>query len=118
MSRHARIGSRTPTRSPTPRAGPLRLLTAPSYFQPHTTFSGVEFLRHREGEPYCVLHPEDAARRGLVDGQKLKLFNQRGTIRLMLRVADEILPGVILVPVNAPCQRPSTAPSTCSVPTG
>ncbi len=40
---------------------PLRLLTAPGYFQAHTAFSGVGFLRGREGKPFCVLHPEDAA---------------------------------------------------------
>src|SRR5205823_6669588 len=47
---------------------PLRLLTAPGYFQAHTAYSGVAFLRRREGEPYCVLHPEEAAKRGLADG--------------------------------------------------
>ena len=36
---------------------PLRLLTAPGYFQAHTAYSGVEFLRRREGPPYCILHP-------------------------------------------------------------
>ena len=41
---------------------PLRLLTAPGYFQSHTAFSGVGFLRNREGAPFCVLHPTDAGR--------------------------------------------------------
>ena len=36
---------------------PLRLLTGPGYFLSHTAFSGVAFLRQREGRPYCVLHP-------------------------------------------------------------
>ena len=35
---------------------PLRLLTAPGYFQAHTAYSGVAFLRKREGAPFCVLH--------------------------------------------------------------
>ncbi|WP_431283135.1 molybdopterin-containing oxidoreductase family protein [Humitalea sp. 24SJ18S-53] len=83
---------------------PLRLLTAPAYFQPHTAYSGVAFLRKREGEPFCVLHPDDAARRGLVDGQKVRLFNDRATITLVLKIADETLPGVALVPG----QRPSS----------
>lgn len=81
---------------------PLRLLTAPSYFQPHTAFSGVAFLRGREGEPFCVLHPEDAARRGLRQGQAVRLFNDHGAIRLVLNVADEVLPGVVLVPGQRP----------------
>jgi anaerobic selenocysteine-containing dehydrogenase len=81
---------------------PLRLLTAPSYFQPHTAYSGVEFLRRREGAPFCVLHPRDAARRSLEDGQKVRLFNARGAMGLTLRIGDEIGEGVILVPGQRP----------------
>ena len=81
---------------------PLRLLTAPGYFQAHTAFSGVGFLRGREGKPFCILHPEDAARRGLKDGDEVRLFNDRGEIGLLLRVSDEIQPGVVLVPGQRP----------------
>jgi anaerobic selenocysteine-containing dehydrogenase len=81
---------------------PLRLLTAPGYFQSHTAFSGVSFLRKREGAPFCVLHPDDAARRNLVDGQKVRLFNDRAEIGLVVRVADEVRPGVVLVPGQRP----------------
>lgn len=81
---------------------PLRLLTAPGYFQAHTAFSGVAFLRQREGKPFCVLHPEDAAKRGLKQGDEVRLFNDRGEIGLLLRVNDEIQPGVVLVPGQRP----------------
>ena len=76
---------------------PLRLLTAPGFFQPHTVYSGVSVLRSWEGEPECVLHPQDAARRRLEDGQRVRLFNHRGTVGYVLRVSDEIQPGVVLV---------------------
>jgi anaerobic selenocysteine-containing dehydrogenase len=81
---------------------PLRLLTVPGYFQPHTAFSGVAFLREREGAPYCVLHPADAAQRGLAAGAKVRLFNDRGAVGLVLKVAPEIEPGVVLVPGQRP----------------
>jgi anaerobic selenocysteine-containing dehydrogenase len=81
---------------------PLRLLTAPGYFQAHTAYSGVDFLRRREGPPYCVLHPDEAARRGLADGAKVRLFNGRGAVGLVLRVGDEVLPGIVLVPGQRP----------------
>jgi anaerobic selenocysteine-containing dehydrogenase len=83
---------------------PLRLLTAPGYFQAHTAFSGVSFLRQREGQPFCVLHRADADKRGLKDGDPVRLFNDRGAIGLLLRVSDEVQPGVVLVPG----QRPTT----------
>jgi anaerobic selenocysteine-containing dehydrogenase len=81
---------------------PLRLLTAPGYFQAHTAFSGVGFLRKREGQPFCILHPEDAAKRGLKDGDQVRVFNERGEVGLMLKVVDEVQPGVLLVPGQRP----------------
>jgi anaerobic selenocysteine-containing dehydrogenase len=77
---------------------PLRLLTAPGFFQPHTTYSGVSSLRRQEGLPLCVLHPEDAGLRNLKDGQRVRLFNDRGTICLVLQVSDEVQAGVAFVP--------------------
>ncbi|HEX9556627.1 MAG TPA: molybdopterin-dependent oxidoreductase [Reyranella sp.] len=81
---------------------PLRLLTAPGYFQAHTAYSGVSFLRQREGKPFCVLNPEDAGQRGLKQGDEVRLFNDRGAIGRMLQVSDDIQPGVVLVPGQRP----------------
>src|SRR4029453_12476557 len=63
---------------------------------------GVDFLRRREGEPCCILHPDEARRRGLSDGAKVRLFNDRSAVGLVLKVRDEVLPGVVLVPGRAP----------------
>jgi anaerobic selenocysteine-containing dehydrogenase len=81
---------------------PLRLLTAPGYFQAHTAYAASPFLRRREGEPCAILHPDEASRRGLVEGQKVLLFNDRGQVGLVLRVSDEVRPGVVLVPGQRP----------------
>lgn len=81
---------------------PLRLLTAPGYFQSHTAFSGVAFLRRREGAPCAILHPAEAARRNLADGARVRLYNERGEAGLVLRVSDEVRPGVVLVPGQRP----------------
>jgi anaerobic selenocysteine-containing dehydrogenase len=86
-----------------PKSGAaLRLLTTPGYFQSHTAFSGVASLRKREGEPCAVLHPADAASRGLQDKQIVRLSNDLGEIRLRLHVRDEVQPGVVLVPGQRP----------------
>jgi anaerobic selenocysteine-containing dehydrogenase len=81
---------------------PLRLLTAPGYFQSHTAFSGVSYLRRREGPPCCILHPEEAGARHLRDGQRVRLFNDRGSIGLVLKVSDEVQPRNVLVPGQRP----------------
>ncbi len=81
---------------------PLRLLTAPGYYQAHTAYAGVGSLRARQGPPVCVLHPNDAAARGLRHGDRVELWNDRGTVTFMLRVSDETPPGVAFVPGQRP----------------
>ena len=81
---------------------PLRLLTAPGYFQSHTAFSGNPTLRRREGAPVVVLHPTEAGRRGLRPDDGVELFNDRGVVGMRLRVSDEVAPGVALVPGQRP----------------
>ena len=84
------------------RRFPLRLLTAPGYFQAHTAWAGVAALRNRAGAPECVLHPDDAAARGLKDGEAVELRSRHGAVRLTLRVSDETAPGVAFVPGQRP----------------
>ena len=76
----------------------LRLLTAPGYFQAHTAYAGVDFLRRREGAPIAILHPDEAAARNLKNGAKVRLHNERGAVGLVLKISDEVRPGVVLVP--------------------
>jgi anaerobic selenocysteine-containing dehydrogenase len=84
------------------RRWPLRLLTAPGYFQSHTAFSGNPALRRREGAPVVVLHPAEAERRGLRPDDGVELFNDRGAVGMRLRVSDEVAAGVALVPGQRP----------------
>jgi anaerobic selenocysteine-containing dehydrogenase len=95
---------------------PLRLLTAPGYYQAHTTFSGNERLRKRQGAPVAMLHPSEAERRGLRDGEPVELFNDRGTVGLVLRVSDEVPAGVVFVPGQRPAgeARRGTINMLCS----
>jgi len=84
------------------RRWPLRLLTAPGYYQSHTAFSGIAALRRRQGPPACVLHPDEAAARGLSDGDAVELLNDRGSVRFVLRVSDEAPLGVAYVSGQRP----------------
>jgi anaerobic selenocysteine-containing dehydrogenase len=84
---------------------PLRLLTAPGYFQAHTAYAGVAALRKKAGPPECVLHPADATARGLRDGGPVELFNEQGAVTFRLRVSDETPPGVAFVPGQRPVKE-------------
>jgi anaerobic selenocysteine-containing dehydrogenase len=47
------------------------------------------------GAPRIVLHPDDAAARGLAAGQQAVIFNDRGSFRAEVEVSDVVRPGVV-----------------------
>ena len=56
--------------------------------------------RLMKGADRCtaLLHPDDAAARGLKDGAQVRVVSRIGGIELPLRVTDEMRPGVVSVP--------------------
>ena len=53
------------------------------------------------GREPVLMHPEDAAARGLADGQIVRLANARGACLAALRVSDDIRPGVVQIATGA-----------------
>ena len=56
--------------------------------------------KHR-GREVARMHPDDAAARGIVDGDIVRLFNARGACLAGIRVTDDIRRGVIQLPTGA-----------------
>lgn len=54
-----------------------------------------------EGRAPVVMHPDDAAARGLADGQIIRLYNGRGAAIAALCISDEIRRGVIQIATGA-----------------
>ena len=46
----------------------------------------------------ALLHPDEAASRGLADGQRVRVASSRGSIEVPLEVSDEIRPGAVSIP--------------------
>jgi anaerobic selenocysteine-containing dehydrogenase len=51
-----------------------------------------------EGEPYVSLDPLDAAARGITEGARCRVFNDRSSLDLPARVTDRLRPGLVSVP--------------------
>ena len=51
--------------------------------------------------PVLWIHPEDAAPRGIRTGDKVEVFNDRGTVRIEALVTDRICKGVCAMPQGA-----------------
>jgi anaerobic selenocysteine-containing dehydrogenase len=67
---------------------PFRLVTAPARSFLNTSFSETPTGKRREGRPSVLMHPDDAARLGLVEGSKVRLGNVRGEVVLHVRVSE------------------------------
>jgi anaerobic selenocysteine-containing dehydrogenase len=75
---------------------PLQLLTPPAPEFLNSTFVNVDALRRGAGERTLEIHPADAERRGITDGQTVSVFNARGRFRAKAVVADTVKPGVVV----------------------
>jgi anaerobic selenocysteine-containing dehydrogenase len=48
--------------------------------------------------PRLVMHPDDAAARGLRDGDAVRIHNDLGEVHVPLRVTGDVRPGVVTLP--------------------
>jgi len=73
---------------------PIGLLSiSPLYFL-NSSFANQEALIRKEGPPTIELSREDAAARGIRDGDLVRVYNDRGSCYLYARVGDSVRPGV------------------------
>ena len=75
---------------------PFRMVTAPARQFLNTTFTETSTSRQREGRPTVLLHPADATRLGIADGERVRLGNARGEVVLYARLFDGLQPGVLV----------------------
>lgn len=73
---------------------PLNLITPSAHFFLNTSFSHVDKLIAKQGEPFIELNPVDAEARCIIDGDWCRVFNDRGACLLRARVGETVRPGV------------------------
>jgi anaerobic selenocysteine-containing dehydrogenase len=75
---------------------PFRLATSPARGFLNTTFNETPTSVANEKRPTVMIHPADAERLGIADGDKVVLGNRRGQVRLHARVFDGVCRGVLI----------------------
>jgi len=73
---------------------PLTLLSPPEHQFMNSTFVNVPALARAAGEARLLLHPNDAAERGLREGDRVRTWNERGHFFARLVVTEDVRPGV------------------------
>ena len=74
---------------------PLAFISPPARNFLNSSFANLPFALKEAGEPYLDIHPADAAARGIADGDRVRIYNQRGAFAVKARVSDRVRQGVV-----------------------
>ncbi|MGH6622749.1 MAG: molybdopterin-containing oxidoreductase family protein [Burkholderiaceae bacterium] len=75
---------------------PLAMISPPARNFLNSTFVNVTSLRSTDGEPTLEIHPTDAAARSIADGDRVRVFNDRGAFELAACVTDRARAGCVV----------------------
>ena len=81
-----------------PAGGRLRLLSPASPWALNNSFVNDAKIAKRLGPATIALHPDDAAERGLAEGDEAVVANETGSLRLMVIISDAVPRGVAYSP--------------------
>ncbi len=73
---------------------PLRLFTPHEKYRIHSQFDNIEGFR-RLTDRFLWINPDDAAERGIKDGQTVTVTSETGEIRVTARVTENIISGAV-----------------------
>jgi len=77
------------------RKYPLAFISPPARNFLNSSFANLAFALKEAGEPTLDIHPADAAPRAIVDGDKVRIYNGRGSFVTRARVSDRAREGVV-----------------------
>jgi anaerobic selenocysteine-containing dehydrogenase len=86
-----------PANAPLIARYPLQCIVPPNRFFLNSSFSQSARLRRRQGTPTVMLAPADAAARGIVDGDTVRVESARGSAAFTARVTDATRAGVVVI---------------------
>ena len=61
----------------------------------NSTFANLPKVRMMEDPSLLEINPADASAKGIRDGQSVRIFNDRGEVRLTAKLTDAVQPGVL-----------------------
>ena len=74
---------------------PLSCISPPARNFMNSTFGNIEKLHGKDAQPECLIHPSDALARGIIHGELVTVFNDRGRFVAQADVSDRTRKGVI-----------------------
>jgi len=71
---------------------PLSLVSSHAYNKMNSQFSDITILKE---EPFVWINPYDAEKRGINDGNKVKVYNERGSLILKAILTEKVFQGIV-----------------------
>ncbi len=75
---------------------PLAVISPPAHNFLNSSFANLPTFLKAEKEPHLDIHPDDASPRGIVEGDRVRIFNDRGEFTAKARVTDKARVGVVV----------------------
>ena len=82
------------------RSTPLQLISWHYKRRCHSTYDNQEWLEEAAKQEMW-LNPKDAEKRGIKNGDRVQVFNDRGSLLIDVKVTPRITPGVAGIPQGA-----------------
>lgn len=76
---------------------PLHILTPNTKNRIHSQFGNLDTIRRMAPEPFVAMHPRDAQKRELREGDRARIFNDRGALELPVKFDWGLKPGCVCV---------------------
>jgi len=80
---------------------PLSLLSPKAHGFLNSTYGNADRqLRLMRARQQVILHPDDAAARGITDGQTVRVVSAQGELAAQAQVSEDVAPGVVVCPMG------------------
>ncbi len=76
---------------------PLSLISPNSKNRIHSQFGNLEVIKALEPLPVMVMSPTDALKRGISNGEKVRVFNERGELFIKAKYDFSLRPGNVVI---------------------
>lgn len=75
---------------------PLSLVSPKSHAFLNSCYANMAPQQRAQGEQFVLINAQDAATRGIADGDEIRVFNDRGAFHGAAQITDDVNPGVVV----------------------
>ena len=79
---------------------PLAIVSPKPHAFLNTQYGNEAVQQRRQGEQLVLIHPEDAAARGITAGEYIRVFNDRGAFEGRASLSTDVMPGLVMANVG------------------